>query len=65
MACGVFDGFFEMGLKKWDMAAGCLLVQEAGGLITDWQGGGKWFETGDVVAGNLWVHQNLVDVLKS
>jgi len=65
VACGVFDGFFEMGLKKWDMAAGCLLVQEAGGLITDWQGGGKWFETGDVVAGNLWVHQNLVDVLKS
>ena len=64
VACGIFDGFFEMGLKKWDMAAGAILVQEAGGLLTDWKGGNAWFETGDVVAGNLWVQQNLVDVLK-
>jgi myo-inositol-1(or 4)-monophosphatase len=50
-ACGIYDGFFEMGLKKWDFAAGVLLVQEAGGVISDWQGGEGWRETGDTVAG--------------
>lgn len=64
VACGIFDGYFELGLKKWDMAAGVLLVREAGGMISDWKGGQTWWETGDVVAGNLWVHQDLVDVLK-
>jgi myo-inositol-1(or 4)-monophosphatase len=65
VACGIFDGYFEMGLKKWDMAAGVLLVTEAGGLVTDWKGGNRWFDTGDIVAGNLWVHQDLIDVLRS
>lgn len=65
VACGIFDGFFEMGLKPWDIAAGALLVQEAGGIITDWQGGETWFTTGDVVAGNLWVHQELVDAFNA
>jgi len=64
VACGIFDGYFELGLKKWDMAAGVLLVREAGGMISDWKGGDKWWESGDVAAGNLWVHQDLVDVLK-
>lgn len=64
VACGIFDGYFEMGLKKWDLAAGVLLVTEAGGLVTDWKGGNRWFDTGDIVAGNLWVHQDLVDVLR-
>ena len=41
-ACGVFDGFFELGLAPWDVAAGGLLVREAGGVVTDWAG------TGDV-----------------
>lgn len=62
-ACGIYDGFFEMGLKKWDIAAGAILVQEAGGLISDWKGQGGWMESGDVVAGNLYVHQDLVDSL--
>lgn len=64
-AAGIYDGFFEMGLKKWDMAAGALLVLEAGGFITDWEGGPDWFESGNVVAGNLWVHQELVDAFRS
>ena len=37
-ACGVFDGFFELGLAAWDVAAGGLLVQEAGGVVSDWDG---------------------------
>ena len=62
-ACGIYDGFFEMGLKKWDFAAGVLLVREAGGVISDWQGGEGWVETGDMVAGTPGVHRDLVATL--
>ncbi len=65
VAAGIYDGFFELGLQKWDMAAGVLLVQEAGGLVSDWQGGDGWFESGNVIAGNLWVQQELVDAFKA
>ncbi len=64
VAAGIYDGFFEMGLQKWDMAAGVLLVQESGGLISDWQGGQDWFTSGNVIAGNLWVQQELVDACR-
>nr|WP_320132079.1 inositol monophosphatase family protein [uncultured Holophaga sp.] len=64
LACGMFDGFFELGLRPWDLAAGVLLVQEAGGLITDWEGGETWMETGNVVAGNLFVHQELLETVR-
>lgn len=63
-AAGIYDGFFELGLQKWDMAAGLLLVQEAGGLVSDWKGGQDYWETGDVVTGNLYVQQDLVDVIR-
>ena len=46
------------------MAAGVLLVQEAGGLITDWEGGDTWMESGNVIAGNLYVHQDLLEAVK-
>lgn len=52
VAAGRLDGFWEMGLKPWDIAAGVLIVQEAGGLITDLRGGHDFMETGDIVAGN-------------
>ncbi len=58
-ACGIFDGYFELGLKPWDLAAGVLLVQEAGGAITDWEGGQAWFETGNLVVGNPAVQREL------
>jgi len=58
-ACGIFDGYFELGLKPWDLAAGALLVQEAGGAITDWEGGQTWFETGNLVVGNPGVQREL------
>jgi myo-inositol-1(or 4)-monophosphatase len=51
VACGRYDGFWEGGLNAWDMAAGALLVREAGGLVTDYQGGEKFLEEGKIVAG--------------
>ena len=50
VACGVFDGFFELALAAWDVAAGGLLVREAGGVVTDWEGGSDYL-TGDILAG--------------
>ena len=51
-AAGRFDGFWEHGLSPWDMAAGLLMVREAGGFVTDIKGGDKMFETRSIVAGN-------------
>jgi myo-inositol-1(or 4)-monophosphatase len=64
-AAGVFDGFFEMGLKVWDIAAGALLVTEAGGLVSDWEGGQRQFTTGDIVAAPARVHQTLLSATQS
>lgn len=50
VAAGVFDGFFELALAPWDVAAGGLLVEEAGGMVTDWSGGNGWLQ-GDILAG--------------
>lgn len=52
VAAGRYDGFWEYGLSEWDMAAGALLIQEAGGLISDFAGGHQFLEKGHVVAGN-------------
>ncbi len=52
VAAGRFDAFWEFGLSEWDMAAGALLVQEAGGLVSDFSGGHEFLEKGSVVAGN-------------
>jgi len=52
VACGRVDGFWEMNLKPWDIAAGSLIVQEAGGIVTDLTGEQEWLETGDIVAAN-------------
>lgn len=58
VAAGSYDGFFEYNLNSWDMAAGVLLVQEAGGVVTDFKGGNDYLFGGDVVAGNA--HQNIL-----
>lgn len=52
VAAGRLDGFWELGLREWDMAAGVLLVQESGGLVGDPRGGETHFRTGNVVAAN-------------
>jgi myo-inositol-1(or 4)-monophosphatase len=59
VASGVFDGFFELGLSPWDVAAGALLIREAGGKVSDWEGGDGWLE-GDVIAGSPGVWDELV-----
>ena len=52
VACGRLDGFWEFGLKPWDIAAGALLIKEAGGMITDMDGSDSFLASGNVVAGN-------------
>ena len=52
VAAGRLDGFWEIGLSIWDMAAGVLLIQEAGGLSSDFSGGDNHLESGNIVAGN-------------
>ena len=51
LAAGRCDGFFELGLAPWDIAAGSLLITEAGGIITDFSGGSDYLQTGNVLAG--------------
>jgi len=53
VAAGRFDAFWESGLSEWDMAAGVLLIQEAGGLVSDFNGGHDFLDKGHIVAGNI------------
>lgn len=62
-AAGVFDGFFEMHLAPWDVAAGALLVQEAGGVVTDFSGGQRWLERGNIVGATPRVHEELMAII--
>ncbi len=59
-AAGVYHGFFEFRLSPWDLGAGVLLVKEAGGLVTDLDGGGRSFQSGNVLAGGPAVHRELL-----
>jgi myo-inositol-1(or 4)-monophosphatase len=59
VAAGVFDGFFEFHLSPWDIAAGALLIEEAGGELTDFDGGERYWERGNIVAGTRGVAQGL------
>jgi myo-inositol-1(or 4)-monophosphatase len=60
---GVFDGYFELRLGPWDVAAGALIVREAGGIVTDWSGdGAAWLESGDILAGPPDVHAVLAEI---
>jgi myo-inositol-1(or 4)-monophosphatase len=59
-AAGIFDGFFEFRLSPWDIAAGALLIEEAGGRVSDLDGEERYLETGNVIAGGPAVHRDLV-----
>jgi myo-inositol-1(or 4)-monophosphatase len=63
VAAGRFDGFWEMSLKPWDMAAGVLLIQEAGGLVSDFRGGNSHMEFGHVVCGGPKVFKPLLQIV--
>jgi len=64
VAMGRLDGFFAFSMQPWDIAAGVLLVQEAGGLISDLQGGEDYFRQGDVVAGTPKVFKSVLQTLR-
>lgn len=64
VAAGRFDGFWETGLKPWDMAAGIVIIREAGGFLSDGTGGQDMFGTGGIVAGNEPIHKALLDQIR-
>jgi len=64
VAAGRFDGYWERGLSEWDMAAGIIIVREAGGLISQIDGGEKMLEKGDILASNSGVNQTMMDILR-
>jgi myo-inositol-1(or 4)-monophosphatase len=63
VACGRFDGFWEDGLHPWDVAAGVLLIEEAGGLVTDFKAGALSIYTPKVLATNGLIHEAMMKVL--
>ena len=60
VACGRMDGFWEFGLNPWDTAAGILLVEEAGGRVTDFSGGHFRLASDEILASNGWIHEELI-----
>ena len=64
IAAGRMDGFWEQGLHPWDLAAGALIIREAGGYITDETGGHDVVNANMIIAGNEFIHRQLQDVLK-
>jgi myo-inositol-1(or 4)-monophosphatase len=65
VACGRYDGFWEMGLSPWDVAAGSLLVTEAGGVVTDFTGRGGYIESGDIIAAPPEIHPDMLRVVRA
>ncbi|MGK0375714.1 MAG: myo-inositol-1(or 4)-monophosphatase [Arenicella sp.] len=65
VACGRYDGFWEFGLQQWDIAAGALLIREAGGIVTDISGGTDAEKSGNVVAGNPKIHEKMNHMLSN
>lgn len=63
VAAGRYDGFWEMNLKPWDIAAGVLLIQEAGGFVSDFRGGNSIMENGNVVCGSPKVFKQLLQIV--
>ena len=64
VASARLDGYWEFGLKEWDIAAGALLVQEAGGLVSDFVGGNDFMKSGNIVAGNPKVFKALLQEMR-
>jgi myo-inositol-1(or 4)-monophosphatase len=59
VASGRYEGFWEADLKPWDTAAGCLLVREAGGFVSDWKGRNAPYHDTEILAGNDALHSRL------
>lgn len=65
VACGRLDGFWEMGLHVWDIAAGILLVKEAGGIVCDLEGGEDYLKTGNIIAANPVITRQFLKTIKN
>lgn len=65
VAAGWFDGFFEINLSKWDIAAGGLLVTEAGGIVSDFSEKDEWINSGNIVAANPKIYDPLIKIIQS
>ena len=65
VAAGWFDGFFEINLSKWDIAAGGLIVTEAGGIVSDFSEKDGWLESGNIVATNPKIYAPLIKIIQS
>jgi len=65
VACGRFDGFYEYSLHIWDLAAAALIIKEAGGVITDWNGGDGWPFGQRIIAGNEHLHRYLLNMIEN
>lgn len=63
VAAGWTDGFFEINLSTWDVAAGGLIVQEAGGIVGDFEGNESWLQTGNIVAANPKIFSQILQTL--
>jgi len=63
VASGRLDGFWEFGLSPWDMAAGCLLISEAGGLVGDLSGGESYMKTGNLIAGTPKIFSQMLQII--
>ncbi|MGH8441843.1 MAG: inositol monophosphatase family protein [Nevskiaceae bacterium] len=64
VACGRLDAFWEIGLNSWDMAAGVLMVEEAGGVVSELYGGDDPLASGNVLAANTRMHEQLAPLLR-
>ena len=64
VACGRIDGFWGMNLAPWDIAAGTLIIKEAGGFVTDFNGNNDFMTTGNVIAGNQNISKILLQVVQ-
>lgn len=65
VAAGRFDGFWEAGLSQWDMAAGTLIIREAGGLVSDYAGGQDFLSSGNIVAANPKIFDAMLTVVRN
>ncbi|MEO0211025.1 MAG: inositol monophosphatase family protein [candidate division WOR-3 bacterium] len=64
VASGIYDGFWEFQLYPWDVAAGYLLVKEAGGLMTDFDGREEFLSSSSVLAANPWIHEQMLEAIR-
>jgi len=64
VACGRFDTFYEYGLHSWDVAAGALIVEEAGGIVTDFNGGRKFLAEREIIASNPNIHNEFLELVR-